>query len=90
MSFLHDFTIRHVSVVYQQNRNLIFFNICLSSSIQVIEIVINMDHKEFEQSETEIIEERTNKVSNTVLRRYAKRRFLGKGGFARCYEVENL
>jgi hypothetical protein len=43
-----------------------------------------MESKE-EQGEIEIIEERNSKVSNTVIRRYAKKRFLGKGGFARCY-----
>jgi len=38
-------------------------------------------------SEPEIIEERNSKNNNVVVRRYLKRRFLGKGGFARCYEV---
>ena len=46
-----------------------------------------MENKEGEQSELEIIEEKNNKISNSVIRRYSKRRFLGKGGFARCYEV---
>lgn len=46
-----------------------------------------MEHKEAEgeQHEIEIIEERSSKVSNAVIRRYQKGRFLGKGGFARCY-----
>jgi len=38
-------------------------------------------------TEIEIIEERNSKVSNVVVRRYAKKRFLGKGGFAKCYEI---
>lgn len=48
-----------------------------------------MESKELstEQTENEIIEERSSKVNNAVVRRYAKKKFLGKGGFARCYEV---
>lgn len=41
--------------------------------------------------EPEIIEEKSNKSgSTTVVKRYQKGRFLGKGGFAKCYEVCNL
>lgn len=48
-----------------------------------------MESKELstEQTENEIIEERSSKANNAVVRRYAKKKFLGKGGFARCYEV---
>lgn len=48
-----------------------------------------MENKEIstDQTDNEVIEERSSKVNNAVVRRYAKRRFLGKGGFARCYEV---
>jgi hypothetical protein len=32
-----------------------------------------------------IIEERSNKNGNSIVRQYARKRFLGKGGFARCF-----
>ncbi len=39
----------------------------------------------------DIIEEkRTTDSGETVLRRYQKGRFLGKGGFAKCYEVKDI
>jgi hypothetical protein len=56
----------------------------------IIEIwKLGMESKELstEQTENEIIEERSSKANNAVVRRYAKKKFLGKGGFARCYEV---
>ena len=38
-----------------------------------------------------IIEERISKVNgDSAVRKYAKGRMLGKGGFAKCYEVTNL
>lgn len=37
-----------------------------------------------------IIEEKiSNVMGNPVIKRYAKGKFLGKGGFARCYEFTN-
>ena len=40
---------------------------------------------------TQIIEEKIVKVNGDVaIRRYQKGRFLGKGGFARVYEIVNL
>lgn len=37
-----------------------------------------------------IIEEKLpNVMGNPVIKRYAKGKFLGKGGFARCYEFTN-
>ena len=40
---------------------------------------------------TQIIEEKIVKVNGDVaIRRYNKGRFLGKGGFARVYEIVNL
>jgi len=40
---------------------------------------------------TQIIEERISKVNGDVaVKRYAKGRLLGKGGFAKCFEVTNL
>lgn len=37
-----------------------------------------------------IIEEKiANVMGNPVIKRYAKGKFLGKGGFARCYEFTN-
>ena len=44
-----------------------------------------MEKQQTDLSECDIIEEKNNKISNTVIRKYAKRKFLGKGGFARCY-----
>ena len=39
----------------------------------------------------EIIEEKiTNSLGETVIKRYARGKFLGKGGFAKCYECTNL
>ena len=47
-----------------------------------------MDSKQtLETTDCEIIEEKNNKISNTVIRKYLKKKFLGKGGFAKCYEV---
>jgi polo-like kinase 1 len=38
-----------------------------------------------------IIEEKISKVNGeTVVKKYAKGKFLGKGGFAKCYEITNL
>ncbi len=38
-----------------------------------------------------IIEEKISKVNGDVhIKRYAKGKVLGKGGFAKCYEVTNL
>lgn len=40
--------------------------------------------------EVAIIEEKLpNVMGNPVIKRYAKGKFLGKGGFARCYEFTN-
>lgn len=36
-------------------------------------------------SDPPIIEERFNKNGTNMVRQYARRRFLGKGGFARCF-----
>ncbi len=39
----------------------------------------------------EIIEEkRVTDAGDTILRRYQKGRFLGKGGFAKCYEIKDM
>jgi len=39
----------------------------------------------------EVIEEEVNKADgNKVIRRYTRGRLLGKGGFARCYEITNI
>ena len=38
-----------------------------------------------------IIEERISKVNGDVaIKKYSKGKFLGKGGFAKCYEATNL
>ena len=38
-----------------------------------------------------IIEEKISKVNGEVaIKKYARGRVLGKGGFARCYEITNL
>ena len=38
-----------------------------------------------------IIEEKINKVNGDyAVKRYAKGKMLGKGGFAKCYEVTNM
>lgn len=38
-----------------------------------------------------IIEEKiTNALGEPVIKRYARGKFLGKGGFAKCYECTNL
>jgi polo-like kinase 1 len=38
-----------------------------------------------------IIEEKITKVNGEVaIKRYARGKFLGKGGFAKCYEATNL
>ena len=37
-----------------------------------------------------IIEERVTTVSGVTIKRYSKGRFLGKGGFAKCYELTNM
>jgi polo-like kinase 1 len=38
-----------------------------------------------------IIEEKISKVNGDVaIKRYSKGKMLGKGGFAKCYEVTNL
>ena len=38
-----------------------------------------------------IIEERISKVNGEyTVKKYAKGKMLGKGGFAKCYQVENL
>ena len=39
----------------------------------------------------QIIEEKIQTISGeTITRRYSRGRMLGKGGFAKCYEVTNL
>jgi len=38
----------------------------------------------------EVIEDRTNRQKNGLPTRYTKGRFLGKGGFAKCYEVQDM
>jgi polo-like kinase 1 len=43
------------------------------------------------KGEVIIIEEKISKVNgDTAVKRYARGRILGKGGFAKCYEVTNL
>ena len=38
-----------------------------------------------------IIEEKvTNALGEPVIKKYSRGKFLGKGGFAKCYEVTNL
>ena len=38
-----------------------------------------------------IIEEKiTNLMGNPVIKKYTKGKYLGKGGFARCYELTNI
>lgn len=40
--------------------------------------------------EEQIVEEKiANVLGNPVIKKYAKGKFLGKGGFARCYEFTN-
>jgi len=42
-------------------------------------------------SHLQIIEEKIQTISgDTITRRYSRGRLLGKGGFAKCYEVTNL
>jgi polo-like kinase 1 len=39
----------------------------------------------------DVIEEEVGKSDgNKVIRRYTRGRLLGKGGFARCYEITNI
>lgn len=43
------------------------------------------------QDELQIVEERiANVMGEPVIKKYAKGKFLGKGGFAKCYEFTNL
>lgn len=43
------------------------------------------------EEQVQIIEERISKVNGDyTVRRYNKGKMLGKGGFAKCYEVQNL
>ncbi len=43
------------------------------------------------QEEVTIIEEKISKVNGDIaVKKYAKGKMLGKGGFAKCYEVTNL
>jgi polo-like kinase 1 len=43
------------------------------------------------EQQFEIIEEKiTNPLGEPVIKRYARGKFLGKGGFAKCYECTNL
>lgn len=38
-----------------------------------------------------IIEEKvTNALGESLVKRYARGKFLGKGGFAKCYECTNM
>jgi polo-like kinase 1 len=44
-----------------------------------------------ENNQLIIIEEKIQKAnSETVIKKYMRGRMLGKGGFAKCYEVTNL
>lgn len=43
------------------------------------------------QIEMQIVEERiANVMGEPVIKKYAKGKFLGKGGFAKCYEFTSL
>lgn len=45
----------------------------------------------FSSDQMVIIEEKITKVNGEVaIKKYARGKFLGKGGFAKCYEVTNL
>jgi len=44
-----------------------------------------------QEEEKEVIEEkRVDELGKVVIKRYAKKKFLGKGGFAKCYEVRDI
>ena len=43
------------------------------------------------EQQFEIIEEKVNNMlGEPIIKRYARGKFLGKGGFAKCYECTNL
>ena len=47
--------------------------------------------KLIEEDAIQIIEEKISKVNGDIaIKRYQKGKLLGKGGFAKCYEVINL
>jgi len=47
--------------------------------------------KLIEEDAIQIIEEKISKVNGDIaIKRYQKGKLLGKGGFAKCYEVTNL
>ena len=47
--------------------------------------------EQLEQASVEIIEEKVTKVGGAnSSKKYQKGRFLGKGGFAKCYEATNM
>ena len=47
--------------------------------------------KLIEEVAIQIIEEKISKVNGDIaIKRYQKGKLLGKGGFAKCYEVTNL
>jgi len=44
-----------------------------------------------ESGDPQIVEEKISKVNGEIaIKRYAKGKLLGKGGFAKCYEFTNL
>jgi polo-like kinase 1 len=48
-------------------------------------------HRTSTESDGAYIEERITKINgDAAIRRYSKGRFLGKGGFARVYEITNI
>lgn len=50
-----------------------------------------MAEQKANEQQFEIIEEKiTNPLGEPVIKRYARGKFLGKGGFAKCYECTNL
>lgn len=50
-----------------------------------------MDKRRRNMDDMAIIEERiSNPMGGTVIKKYAKGKFLGKGGFAKCYEFTSL
>ena len=51
----------------------------------------NSKTKDPKDEENVIVEEKVVKYNGEIaVKRYQRGRFLGKGGFARCYEFQNL
>ncbi len=54
-------------------------------------IVLNLCIRRTEGDAVQIIEERISKVNGDfAVKKYSKGKLLGKGGFAKCFEVVNL